>query len=106
MQKKLLKQKKFWPGLTRLSRSISGQKRKIKKDRTKEFLQDEIELIKIHKWIESEKAKRDLGVTAELDWICKYAASYRAEWEMLHGKIIEETEEDGVCCSGYERSGS
>ena len=78
-------------------------KTKRRRDRTVEFLQDEVKVIEIHKWIESEKAKRDLGTAAELDWIEKYAAIYREEWEMLHGKIIEEIEEeDGVCCSGCE----
>jgi len=32
-----------------------------------------------HKWIESEKARRDLGSDAVLDWIQKHAARWR-EW--------------------------
>lgn len=30
-----------------------------------------------HKWIESEKAQRDLGADAVFDWIRKYAAQWR-----------------------------
>ena len=33
--------------------------------------------IKKHRWIESEKAKRDLGKDAELDWIRRFAADFR-----------------------------
>ncbi|MFH0825331.1 MAG: hypothetical protein V2B18_21480 [Pseudomonadota bacterium] len=29
-----------------------------------------------HKWIESEKAGRDLGAEAVMDWISKYAAVF------------------------------
>lgn len=50
--------------------------------------------IEKHKWIESEHAGRDLGETAILDWIIKYAASYRAWWDSIHGDI------DGEHCSG------
>jgi len=32
-----------------------------------------------HKWIESEKAHSDLGREAALDWITKYAATWR-DW--------------------------
>ncbi|MDX9818875.1 MAG: hypothetical protein RBT16_08180 [Desulfococcus multivorans] len=34
-----------------------------------------------HKWIESEKAMRDLGNEAVFDWVRKYAAGFRAYWE-------------------------
>lgn len=33
-----------------------------------------------HKWIESEKAGRDLGSEAVLDWIRKYASVFRENW--------------------------
>jgi len=36
-----------------------------------------------HKWIESEKAQRDLGKEAVLDWIHKHAAEWRAWYESL-----------------------
>lgn len=48
------------------------------------FLKDESEEMKKHKWIESEKVGRDLGNIAILDWIKKYAASYRCWWENTH----------------------
>ncbi|WP_040414124.1 hypothetical protein, partial [Desulfococcus multivorans] len=34
-----------------------------------------------HKWIESEKAMRDLGNEAVFDWVRKYAADFRTYWE-------------------------
>ena len=34
-----------------------------------------------HKWIESEKAQRDLGAEAVLDWIRRYAAQWRHWYE-------------------------
>jgi len=37
------------------------------------------EEINRHKWLESEKARKDLGREAALEWIRKYAASWR-EW--------------------------
>lgn len=42
-------------------------------------LYNELQLQEIarHKWIESEKAGRDLGQEAMLDWIHRYAASFR-----------------------------
>lgn len=59
-----------------------------------EFLIAEIREMEIHKWIESEKAKRDLGEEALQDWVLKYAAKYREEWNKKHG----------VCCSGNSGS--
>ena len=37
--------------------------------------------VEIHKWIESEKANRDLGEEAIKDWIIKHAAEFRKKWE-------------------------
>jgi len=34
-----------------------------------------------HKWIESERAGKDLGREAALDWIYKYSARWRASFE-------------------------
>jgi len=34
-----------------------------------------------HKWIESEKALRDLGNQAVYDWIERYADDFRNYWE-------------------------
>ena len=43
----------------------------------KEFLAERAEILK-HKWIESEKAGKDIGFEkALLDWIVKYRSSWR-----------------------------
>ena len=43
----------------------------------REFLAEKEEILK-HKWIESEKAGRDIGFEAALvDWITKHRASWR-----------------------------
>lgn len=55
------------------------------KEEIDEFLQQEIHEMEVHKWIESEKACRDLGDEALQDWIVKYAAKYRQEWNEKHG---------------------
>lgn len=34
-----------------------------------------------HKWIESEKAGRDLGQEAYFDWIARYARLWRDSWK-------------------------
>lgn len=39
-----------------------------------------------HKWIESEKAQRDLGKEAALDWIHSYAAQWREWFEKQGGE--------------------
>jgi hypothetical protein len=87
-----------------VDRIILAKRRKIVKDRTKEFLRDEIEEIERYKWIESKKAKHDLGEECCVEWIKKNAAAFREKWEREHGKVVEETEvEDGINCSGCQR---
>lgn len=39
----------------------------------KEYLEFQTREIERHKWIESEKAGKDLGMEAAIDWILKYA---------------------------------
>jgi hypothetical protein len=39
----------------------------------KEYLEEQRREIERHKWIESEKAGKDLGTEAVIDWILKYA---------------------------------
>ena len=39
----------------------------------KEYLEIQSREIERHKWIESEKAGKDLGMEAAIDWILKYA---------------------------------
>ena len=59
-----------------------------------QFLNDQIHEMEKHKYIESEKAGKDLGDSALLDWIIKYAASFREEWERIHGKVEEDDGSD------------
>jgi hypothetical protein len=42
----------------------------------KEYLEIQSREIERHKWIESEKAGKDLGMDAAIDWILKYAAAF------------------------------
>lgn len=42
----------------------------------KEYLEIQSREIERHKWIESEKAGRDLGTDAVIDWIIKYADAF------------------------------
>lgn len=53
-------------------------------ERFSQFLKDEICEMERHKWIESEKVGHDLGNKAIMEWIKKYASSYRAWWEDTH----------------------
>lgn len=50
--------------------------------RQSEALSLQLEEIRKHKWIESEKARRDLGTEAVLDWIKKHAAQWRSWYEL------------------------
>ena len=43
----------------------------------KKYLELQAREIERHKWIESEKAGRDLGSEAVIDWILKYADVFR-----------------------------
>lgn len=49
--------------------------------RQQRYLASQSEEILRHKWIESEKAQRDLGRDAVMDWISKYAAAWREAFE-------------------------
>jgi hypothetical protein len=42
----------------------------------KEYLDFQTREIERHKWIESEKAGRDLGLDAVIDWIQRYADAF------------------------------
>lgn len=55
-------------------------------DAKRQFLEAEAEEMKKHAWIESEKAGRDVGASAMRDWVSKYAAQFREDWEATHGK--------------------
>lgn len=46
-----------------------------------EYLKVQAGEIERHKWIESEKAGRDLGVEAVIDWIMKYADRFSDQYQ-------------------------
>jgi hypothetical protein len=47
-----------------------------------------------HKWIESEKAGKDLGQEAVVDWVKKFAKVHRKEF--IENKLIQA--EKDLCC--------
>lgn len=49
-----------------------------------QFIKDEIEEMQKHAWIESEKAGQDVGERAKREWVSKYAAQFRENWEKTH----------------------
>lgn len=55
----------------------------------KEFLAEREEILK-HKWIESEKAKQDIGFErALLDWIVKHRSAWRKHRQNLkHTQLV------------------
>lgn len=55
-----------------------------------DFMNEQINEINKHKWIESEKACKDLGEKAVYDWIVKFALSFREHWEKKYGVLIKE----------------
>ena len=55
--------------------------------RQAEMLAKQREEIQRHKWIESEKAQRDLGAEAVLDWIQRYAPQWRAWYEEKYERV-------------------
>lgn len=90
----------------RMLRKLFLSKRKntqiaLKSPKEKKYLRDQVEEMERHKWIESEKAGRDLGDQALLDWVSKHASRFRETWENIHGKTSEDT--NGMCCSGCKR---
>ncbi|MDQ1284678.1 MAG: hypothetical protein QG663_81 [Thermodesulfobacteriota bacterium] len=46
-----------------------------------EYLKIQAQEIERHKWIESEKAGRDLGTEAIIDWIMKYADRFSEQYQ-------------------------
>lgn len=59
-----------------------------REERQREYLAKQREEIQRYKWIESEKARRDLGAQAVLDWIRNYAESWRNWYEQEHGENL------------------
>ncbi len=54
-----------------------------------EYLALQREEILRHKWIESEKAGRDLGQDAVLDWIVNHARAFRRYLTEVGGECID-----------------
>lgn len=53
-------------------------------------MMDEIREIKKYKSIRNEQEHYDLGDDAVIEWIRKYAANFRKQWEEKYGSIIDE----------------
>ncbi len=51
-------------------------------DRLKEYMDAQIREINLYKWICSEKAGYDLGDWAVLEWIDRYAKTFREWWDL------------------------
>lgn len=50
------------------------------------MMSTQMEEMKIYKWLESEKAGYDLGTQALIDWINKYAKSFREQFDANYFK--------------------
>jgi hypothetical protein len=56
----------------------------------KSYLEIQSREIERHKWIESEKAGRDLGMDAAIDWILKYADMFSDQFNQeIHTQLEE-----------------
>jgi hypothetical protein len=76
--KRLLKKQE----LERLNNELQKRIKERQDNDTKKFLITETKLIEMSKWIESEKAHRDLsGNDFVTEWIKKYARDVRTAWE-------------------------
>jgi hypothetical protein len=51
------------------------------------YMKMQIEEAEKHRWIESEKAQRDLGEDAEIDWVVRYGKDFRDYWRKTHNFI-------------------
>jgi hypothetical protein len=57
----------------------------------KTFLINQKLEIEKYKWIESQKANRDLGEEAVAEWVKKNAKQYRKEYEEVYNELIHAT---------------
>jgi len=54
---------------------------KCSEEELREYNLAQIEEIKKHKWIESEKAGHDIGeFQAAVDWVSRYAGEFKGVW--------------------------
>ncbi len=56
----------------------------IDHSKQREYMAQQYIEIERHKWIESEKAGRDLGHDAVKDWISRFAAQFRCCYQTNH----------------------
>lgn len=57
----------------------------MKREILKKYNFEQIKEILKYKWIESEKANRDIGENeAAIEWIEKYSAAFREHWCKTH----------------------
>ncbi len=59
-----------------------------REDRQRQYLAEQRAEIERHKWLESEKAGRDLGRDAVLDWITNNAAAWRNWYEAREEAVL------------------
>lgn len=57
----------------------------------KKFLINQKIEIEKYKWIESQKANRDLGEGAVTEWVSKNAAQYRKEYNEVYDELVKAT---------------
>ena len=60
----------------------------------KKFLINQKIEIEKHKWIESQKANRDLGEGAVTEWVSKNAAQYRKEYNEVYDALLKATTDE------------
>ena len=72
---------------------------------------EQMKAMEVHKYIESEKANKNVGSAAYIEWIDLYAASWRAEWMRRRAQRNEEDTPDtdtapgNSCCPGQHTCG-
>lgn len=78
------------------------------KDHSKQVIREQRRLIEIHKWIESEKAGRDVSDIATLQWIQQFGMPFRNYAESLPYGCLNcglcpycETREE--CCQPFDK---
>jgi len=76
------------------------------KDHVKQVNTEQIRLIEIHKWIESERAGRDMSDAAVLEWVAKYGVSFRMWAETIPYGCVKcglcsDASDKEVCCQPF-----
>jgi hypothetical protein len=77
------------------------------KDHVKQVNREQAHQIEKHKWLVSEQCKKDMSDTAILEWVGKYAASFR-EWaesipyECIRCGLCPEFENREECCKPFD----